>query len=88
MQTLLVVLFLIAMISIARILERRWPIAITPVSEVIEDWKLVSVNFALTTLLAPLTAVCGGVILSTLGHGWVHLPMHGYWYFVSKGLSR
>jgi sterol desaturase/sphingolipid hydroxylase (fatty acid hydroxylase superfamily) len=83
MQTLLVVLFLIAMISIARILERRWPIAITPVSEVIEDWKLVSVNVALTTLLAPLTTVCGGVILSTLGHGWVHLPTNGYWYFVS-----
>jgi sterol desaturase/sphingolipid hydroxylase (fatty acid hydroxylase superfamily) len=77
------VCFVIALVSIARILERRWPIPVTPVSEVIEDWKLVSVNFALATLLAPLAIVCSGFILSTLGHGWIHLPMHGYWYFVS-----
>jgi sterol desaturase/sphingolipid hydroxylase (fatty acid hydroxylase superfamily) len=83
MQILLVVLIIIAMIGIAIILERRWPIADTPISEVIEDWKLVSVNLALTTLLAPLTTVCSGIILSTLGHGWIHLPTHGYWYFVS-----
>jgi hypothetical protein len=61
-------LFVIALVSIARILERRRPIAVTPVSEVIEDWKLVSVNFALTTLLAPLATVGSGVILSALGH--------------------
>src|SRR5271170_6435124 len=83
MQILLVVLIIIAMIGIAIILERRWPIADTPISEVIEDWKLVSVNLALTTLLAPLTTVCSGIILSTLGHGWIHLPTHDYWYFVS-----
>ena len=83
MQTLLVVLFVIAMISIARILERRWPIAITSVPEVIDDWKVVSINLALTHLLAPLTSVCSGIILSTLGHGWIHLPTHGYWYLVS-----
>ena len=75
--------FVVLMVCLARIVERRWPIAATPVSEVIEDWKVVSVNFALTTLLAPLTTVCSGIILSTLGHGWIHLPMHGYWYFVS-----
>ena len=83
MQILLVVLFIITMICIARILERRWPIAPTPVSEVVEDWKLVSVNLALTTLLAPFTAVCSGIIFSVTGFGWIHLPMHGYWYFVS-----
>src|SRR5271168_3163863 len=83
MQILLVVLVIITMISIARILERRWPIAVTPASEVIEDWKLVGVNLALSHLLVPLTTVSSGLILSTLGHGWIHLPMHGYWYFVS-----
>jgi sterol desaturase/sphingolipid hydroxylase (fatty acid hydroxylase superfamily) len=83
MQTLIVVLFIITMICIARILERRWPIAANPVDEIIEDWKLISVNFALSNLLVPLTAVSSGLILSTLGHGWIHLPMHGYWYFVS-----
>ena len=83
MQILLVVLIIIAMIGIAIILERRRPIADTQISEVIEDWKLVSVNLALTTLLAPLTTVCSGIILSTLGHGWIHLPTRGYWYFVS-----
>ena len=83
MQIIATVLFIAAIIGVARILERRWPIAVTPVSEVIEDWKLVSVNFFLTTLLTPLATVCSAVILSTLGHGWVHLPTHGYWYFVS-----
>jgi len=83
MQTLIVVLFIITMICIARILERRWPIAANPVDEIIEDWKLISVNLALSNLLVPLTAVSSGLILSTLGHGWIHLPMDGYWYFVS-----
>ena len=82
-HTLFVFLFVIALVSIARIMERRWPIAATPASEVIEDWKLVSVNLALSILLAPLTTVSAGIILSTLGHGWIHLPVHGYWYFVS-----
>jgi sterol desaturase/sphingolipid hydroxylase (fatty acid hydroxylase superfamily) len=83
MQVLVVALLVVAIVSIARILERRWPIAVTPASEVIDDWKLVSVNFALSHLLAPLTAVCSGLILSTLGQGWIYLPMHGYWYFGS-----
>ena len=83
MQTLLFVLLVIALICIARILERKWPITATPVSEVVEDWKLISVNFALTTLVAPLTTVSSGIILSATGFGWIHLPMHGYCYFVS-----
>ena len=83
MQTLIAVLLFIAMVCVARILERKWPIAATPVAEVIEDWKLVGVNIALSVFLAPLAAVCSGVILSTLGRGWIHLPTHGYWYFVS-----
>ena len=44
---------IITMVCIARILERRWPIATTPLSEVIEDWKVVSVNLALTALSCP-----------------------------------
>jgi sterol desaturase/sphingolipid hydroxylase (fatty acid hydroxylase superfamily) len=83
MHTLLVIDIIVLVFCIARILERRWPIAITPLSEVIDDWKVVSVNFALAALLAPLTAVCSGTILSTLGQGWIHLPTHGYWYLVS-----
>ena len=87
MDILLVILLeidiTILLVCIARILERRWPIAITPPSEVIDDWKAVSVNFALTHLLAPLTAVCSGIILSTLGQGWIHLPTDGYWYLIS-----
>ena len=62
---------------------KKTSIAIAPLSEVIDDWKVVSVNFALTALLAPLTAVCSGIILSTLGQGWIHLPTHSYWYLVS-----
>src|ERR1700720_652590 len=83
MQILVSVLFIVAMVCIARILERRWPIADTPVPEVVEDWKLVSVNLALSTALAPLATVSSSFILSTLGNGWIHLPTHGYWYFVS-----
>jgi sterol desaturase/sphingolipid hydroxylase (fatty acid hydroxylase superfamily) len=83
MQTLIDVLLFIALVCTGRILERRWPIAATPASEVIEDWKLVSVNLALSILLAPLATASAGIILSTLGRGWIHLPMLGYWYFVS-----
>jgi hypothetical protein len=60
MQTLVVVLFIVTLMCIARIMERRWPIAATPASEVIEDWKVVVVNLSLTTLLAPLTTVVSG----------------------------
>jgi sterol desaturase/sphingolipid hydroxylase (fatty acid hydroxylase superfamily) len=80
---LLEISIIFLMVCIARIPERTWPIAITPLSEVIDDWKVVSANLALTSLLAPLTTVCSGIILSTLGHGWIHLPTHGYWYPVS-----
>jgi sterol desaturase/sphingolipid hydroxylase (fatty acid hydroxylase superfamily) len=83
MHTLLVIDLIVMMVCIARILERRWPIAIAPRSEVIDDCKVVSVNLALTALLAPLAAVCSAIILSTLGQGWIHLPTHGYWYLVS-----
>ena len=83
MHALLVIAMVVLLACIARIFERRWPIAINPVSEVIEDLQVVGVNAALTYLLAPLTTVCSGIILSTLGHGWVHLPTDGYWYFVS-----
>jgi hypothetical protein len=38
MQTPLVVLVIVALVCIARIFERRWPIAVTPASEVIGDW--------------------------------------------------
>ena len=83
MQILLLVLFIVTMICVARILERRWPIVVNPVDEIIEDWKLVGVNLALSHLLVPLTAVSSGLILSALGGGWIRLPTVGYWYFVS-----
>jgi sterol desaturase/sphingolipid hydroxylase (fatty acid hydroxylase superfamily) len=83
MQIVLQIDVMVVMVCIARILERRWPIASTSLSEVIDDFKVVSVNVALRSLLAPLAAGCSGIILSTLGQGWIHLPTHGYWYLVS-----
>ena len=83
MQILLVALFVVAMICIARILERRWPIVANPVDEIVEDWKLVGVNLTLSHLLVPLTTLSSGLILSTLGHGWIRLPIDSYWYLVS-----
>ncbi len=83
MQILIVVLLIVAMAGIARILERRWPIAATSISDIVEDWKVVSINLALTALCAPIIAVCSGLILSATGHGWIRLPTHGCWYFIS-----
>ena len=71
------------MVCIARIIERKWPIADTPASEVIDDYKVVSVSLGLTWLLVPITTVSSGLILSALGRGWIHLPTEGYWYFAS-----
>ena len=51
MNVLLVIAMVVLIACIARRFERRWPIAIDPVSEVIEDWKVVGVNAALAYLL-------------------------------------
>jgi sterol desaturase/sphingolipid hydroxylase (fatty acid hydroxylase superfamily) len=83
MHTLLILLAVIAVVGVSRILELRWPIAATPASEVIEDWKLVLTNFILSTSLGPLTTISSAIILSKLGSGWIHLPTHSYWYLVS-----
>ena len=86
MQTLFIVLFVISVIGIARILERKWPIAATPVAEVIEDCKLVSINLTLVTLLVPLTTRIQwsylehpGARLDTFTHSWLlvlRVPRH------------
>ena len=85
-QFLLTINFVVLMVCLARIVERRWPIAVTPVSEVVDDWKAVGISFTLPAILAPLTAASSGFILSTLGHGWVRLPTNGYWWFVSLAI--
>ena len=83
MEILFTILIFTTFVCIARILERKWPIAETALPEVIDDWKVVSANLSLTWVLVPLTTVSSGLIFSALGRGWIHLPMHGYWYFVS-----
>src|SRR3954454_7354249 len=45
-QYLVIIGLIVVIVCISRILERRWPIATTPVSEVIDDWKAVSVSLA------------------------------------------
>ena len=83
MEILLTILLFTTFVCIARILERKWPIAETPAPEVLDDWKVVGANLSLSWLLIPVTTVSSGLIFSALGRGWIHLPMHGYWYFVS-----
>ena len=75
--------FIALMVCIARMVERRWPIAVTPVSEVVDDWKAAGISFTLPAIFAPLTTASSSLILSTLGHGWIPLPTNGYWWFVT-----
>jgi sterol desaturase/sphingolipid hydroxylase (fatty acid hydroxylase superfamily) len=69
-----------------RLLERRRPIdAALSLSNrsVVADWKLVGVNVGLTTVLGPLAAMCGAVIINAAGGGLITLPSTGLWYPVS-----
>lgn len=67
----------------SRYLERKWPIAATPRSEVQDDWLAVMVSLGIPIIFNPITSVTSATILSYTGFGWVHLPVTGYWYVVS-----
>lgn len=70
----------------SRWLEKRWPIATTPASEVRDDWLAAIVSLFVPFLLNPLTSVCAATLLSWTGAGWIHLPTEGWWYVLSMAV--
>src|SRR5579859_6453046 len=80
------VLTIFAIAAYVRLLEWRRPIDATLSlrnRSVISDWKLVGVSAGLTSLLTPVGAMCGAVIINAAGGGLITLPSHGVWYLVS-----
>ena len=76
----------LAVIFIARFLEKKWPIGPNlPHPEVMADWKAGLVSLLLPGLLGPLVMlpVSAAIVGAAGGGGFIRLPMEGGWYFVS-----
>src|SRR5258707_445715 len=88
MEHLKLIYFSVSVIAglalVARQLELRWPID-TRLSnrEVIADWKVTLLNVAVSKLVLPFAAILGGVIISAVGGGFIHLRTDGGWYAAS-----
>src|SRR5579859_769684 len=75
-----------AIAAYVRLLEWRRPIDASLSlrnRSVISDWKLVGISASLTSLLTPVAAMCGALIINAAGGGLITLPSHGVWYVVS-----
>lgn len=83
-RVILITVVVVAVIVIARLLERKWPIDPNlPHSEVIRDWTVTCVNLTLTLLFSPLMLPCSAAIIHFAGGGFIRLPTHGWGYVVS-----
>ncbi|HLZ66515.1 MAG TPA: sterol desaturase family protein [Aliidongia sp.] len=70
-------------VLVARILERKWPIATTPAAEYVADIKLSLLAIFLNRLLGPLTAISAALIINLAGGGLIELRSDGWWFPVS-----
>jgi sterol desaturase/sphingolipid hydroxylase (fatty acid hydroxylase superfamily) len=69
---------------IARQFEKRSPIEPDQsTAEVIVDWKLAGVRYALGQLLSPVKNTCAMMLVNAAGGGWIHLRSEGWWFPLS-----
>jgi sterol desaturase/sphingolipid hydroxylase (fatty acid hydroxylase superfamily) len=68
---------------VARIVERKWPIAKTPAADYVVDIKLSSLRIFTNWLFAPLTGACAAMIVSLAGGGLIELRADGWWFPLS-----
>ena len=47
------------------------------------DWKLAGLRLVIRTVVGPLTAASGIMIINATGGGWVHLRADGWWFLFS-----
>ena len=65
-------------------LERRFPVEPEQSStSVIADWKLAGLRIVIKTLMGPLTAASGIMIINATGGGWIQLRSDGWWFVLS-----
>jgi sterol desaturase/sphingolipid hydroxylase (fatty acid hydroxylase superfamily) len=76
----------LGMICATRIIEKKWPIADTPASELRDDWVAVAISLGLRSLLAPIAALSAAAIVGLTGFGWLELPTGGLWWCASLAL--
>ncbi len=83
-RVILIAVVVVAIIIIARLMERKWPIDPNlPHSEVMRDWTVTCVNLTLTLLFSPLILPCSAAIVRLAGGGVIRLPTNGWWYAAS-----
>ncbi|HLZ66514.1 MAG TPA: sterol desaturase family protein [Aliidongia sp.] len=68
---------------VARIVERKWPIAKTPAADYVADIKLASLRIFSNWLFAPLTGMSTAMIVNLAGGGLIELRSDGWWFPVS-----
>jgi sterol desaturase/sphingolipid hydroxylase (fatty acid hydroxylase superfamily) len=68
-------------------LQRKFPVEPEQsIAAVIADWKLVGLRMVIRTLIGPLTAASGIMIVNATGGGWIHLRSDGWWFLFSVGV--
>jgi sterol desaturase/sphingolipid hydroxylase (fatty acid hydroxylase superfamily) len=65
-------------------LQRKFPVeSAQSTAAVFVDWKLAGLRLVIRTLVGPLTAASGIMIINATGGGWVHLRADGWWFLFS-----
>lgn len=83
LHILLIIAIVLGVIFTARFLERTWPIATLPQSDVLDDWKAVLANLTLFLVTSPIALVSSAFIVNKFGGSLIHLPTNGAWWFVT-----
>jgi sterol desaturase/sphingolipid hydroxylase (fatty acid hydroxylase superfamily) len=64
--------------------QRKFPVEPQQsLAAVIADWKLAGLRIVLRTLIGPLAAASGVMIINATGGGWIHLRSDGWWFLFS-----
>ena len=65
-------------------LQRKFPVeSEQSTAAVFVDWKLAGLRLVIRTVVGPLTAASGIMIINATGGGWVHLRADGWWFLFS-----
>lgn len=69
------------------LLQKKFPVEPDqPSTAVIVDWKLAGLRVVIKTVIGPLTAASGIMIVNATGGGWIHLRSDGWWFLLSVGV--
>jgi sterol desaturase/sphingolipid hydroxylase (fatty acid hydroxylase superfamily) len=71
-------------VTVFWLLQKKFPVEPEqPFAAVIVDWKLAGLRIVIKTVIGPLTAASGIMIINATGGGWIHLRSDGWWFLSS-----